>query len=59
MGADILTDAKLDLPGVGPAPLWYYLKGAAVRAKGTHLGQVGGRIVAEIFLGILEKDQSS
>jgi hypothetical protein len=60
MGADLLSDADLELPGGGPAPLWYYiLKEAQVQAQGQHLGQVGGRIVAEVFLGLLEKDQSS
>jgi CBS domain-containing protein len=60
MGADVLSDADLALPGGGPAPLWYYvLKEAEVQAGGRHLGQVGGRIVAEVFLGLLEKDPSS
>jgi hypothetical protein len=60
MGAEVLSDADLGLPGGGPAPLWYYvLKEAQVQAGGRHLGQVGGRIVAEVFLGLLEKDPSS
>lgn len=60
MGFDVLTDTELGLPGGGPAPLWYYvLKEASVQAKGQHLGQTGGRIVAEVFLGLLEKDPSS
>jgi hypothetical protein len=60
MGADLFSDAELELPGGGPAPLWYYiLKEAQVQAQGRHLGQVGGRIVTEVFLGLLEKDQSS
>jgi hypothetical protein len=60
MGADVLTDDELGLPGGGPAPLWYYLlREAHTQAQGRHLGQVGGRIVAEVFLGLLEKDQSS
>ena len=60
MGADVLSEADLALPGGGPAPLWYYvLKEAQVQAGGRHLGQVGGRIVAEVFLGLLEKDPSS
>ena len=60
MGADVLTDAELGLPGGGPAPLWYYvLREAEVQAGGHHLGQVGGRIVAEVFLGLMEKDPSS
>ena len=59
MGADVLTDAELGLPR-RPAPLWYYmLKESEVHAGGRHLGQVGGRIVAEVFLGLLEKDPSS
>ena len=60
MGAKVLTKAQLALPGGGPAPLWYYvLKEADVQAKGRHLGEVGGRIVAEVFLGLLEHDPSS
>ena len=60
IGADVLTEAELALPGGGPAPLWYYiLKEAEVQAGGRHLGQVGGRIVAEVFLGLLAKDPSS
>jgi hypothetical protein len=59
MGEDVLTDAELGLGG-GPAPLWYYvLQEAAVRAGGRHLGPVGGRIVAEVFLGLLQEDPSS
>lgn len=60
MGLTPLTDAELELPGGGPAPLWYYiLREAQVRAQGHHLGPVGGRIVAEVFLGLLAKDPSS
>ena len=60
MGAAVLSDADLGLPGGGPAPLWYYiLKEAEVQAQGEHLGEVGGRVVAEVFLGLLEKDASS
>lgn len=60
MGVPVLTDAELELPGGGPAPLWYYiLREARVRSEGVHLGPVGGRIVAEVFLGILSRDPSS
>jgi hypothetical protein len=60
MGFPVLTDAELDLPGGGPAPLWYYvLKEASLQASGQHLGKTGGRIVAEVFFGLLEKDPSS
>ena len=60
MGMTVLTDAELALPDGGPAPLWYYLlKEAELQANGEHLGEVGGRIVAEVLLGLLEKDPSS
>lgn len=60
MEAPVLTDAELALPDGGPAPLWYYvLREASVKADGMHLGPVGGRLVAEVFLGLLAKDPSS
>jgi hypothetical protein len=41
-------------------PLWYYiLKEAEVLASGEHLGPVGGRIVAEVLIGLLEGDKQS
>lgn len=41
-------------------PLWYYiLKEADVKAQGEHLGPVGSRIIAEVFVGLLEGDSSS
>jgi hypothetical protein len=41
-------------------PLWYYiLCEAAHAAGGSHLGPVGGRIVAEVLVGLLEGDPSS
>jgi hypothetical protein len=46
--------------GVGferSTPLWYYvLKEAELLADGLHLGPVGGRIVAEVLLGLLRTD---
>lgn len=60
MGADVLTETELGLPGGGPAPLWYYiLREAQIQAQGQHLGKVGGRIVAEVFIGLLARDPSS
>ena len=42
------------------SPLWYYiLKEAQVEANGEHLGPVGSRIVAEVFIGLLRADSSS
>jgi hypothetical protein len=41
-------------------PLWYYLlREAEVRQGGEHLGEVGGRIVAEVLIGLLAGDPSS
>ena len=43
-----------------PAPLWFYvLKEAELRTGGEHLGPVGGRIVAEVLLGLLAGDPLS
>jgi hypothetical protein len=40
--------------------LWFYvLKEAEVLTGGAHLGPVGGRIVAEVFLGLFELDKLS
>jgi hypothetical protein len=59
MELDVLDDGELGLEGA-PAPLWYYvLREAEVRAGGEHLGPVGGRIVAEVFVGLLANDPSS
>ena len=41
-------------------PLWYYvLKEAEVRAGGLHLGPVGGRIVGEVLIGLIQSDPAS
>lgn len=41
-------------------PLWYYvLKEAEVQADGRHLGAVGGRIVGEVLIGLLQTDPAS
>ncbi|MGK7876606.1 MAG: RICIN domain-containing protein [Xenococcaceae cyanobacterium] len=41
-------------------PLWYYiLKEAEVRERGERLGMVGSRIVAEVFIGLLQADPDS
>ncbi len=41
-------------------PLWYYvLKEAEVMEQGLHLGPVGGRIVAEVIIGLLQTDPES
>ena len=41
-------------------PLWYYvLKEALVQQHGTRLGQVGSRIIAEVFFGLLKDSPDS
>jgi hypothetical protein len=41
-------------------PLWYYvLKEAELIEDGLHLGPVGGRIVAEVIIGLLQSDPES
>ena len=57
------TDSVLgagDLGAPEPTPLWFYLlKEAELVAGGTRLGPVGGRIVAEVLLGLLRGDVHS
>jgi hypothetical protein len=60
LGASVMSDAELGLTGGGEAPLfWYVLKEAEVREGGQRLGEVGGRIVAEVFAGLLAGDPDS
>jgi hypothetical protein len=64
MGAEVLSNQELGLgdePGwEDQAPLWYYiLKEAELRHDGERLGAVGGRIVAEVALGLLRFDKRS
>jgi hypothetical protein len=41
-------------------PLWFYvLREAQVTAAGEHLGPVGGRIVAEVIIGLIMGDRQS
>jgi hypothetical protein len=41
-------------------PLWFYiLREANLLAEGRHLGPLGGRIVAEVLVGLLQKDDQS
>ena len=45
---------------LGATPLWYYvLAEAKAHANGQHLGRVGGRIVGEVLVGLLEADAES
>ena len=63
MGEQPLTVDEVGASRVGWAgetPLWFYiLREAAVRCDGNQLGPVGGRIVGEVIIGLLEMDPSS
>ena len=65
-GSPVLSSAnfgELRRFGLGleaSTPLWYYvLREAQVRADGLRLGPVGGRIVAETIIGLLQMDEFS
>lgn len=64
MGEPVLAKADLeDLRALhldDSTPLWFYiLREAQVEADGRRLGPVGGRIVGEVFIGLLEGDPTS
>ncbi len=70
MGLTPLTVAEISrgVDGVAAAanglahqtPLWYYiLKEAEVQESGLRLGQVGSRILAEVFVGLIQGDEAS
>ena len=65
MRVNVLSNAALGLsndPGwAGQAPLWYYtLKEAELSPyNAERLGPVGGRIVAEVLIGLLQRDPNS
>ena len=53
-----VSDTKLKL--TGETPLWFYLlREAEVLGKGRRLGPTGGRMVAEVLVGLLKGDPSS
>jgi hypothetical protein len=64
MGVPALTPTQLDM--LKPfdmeksTPLWFYiLKEAELMEDGLRLGPVGGRIVGEVFIGLLKADDTS
>jgi Animal haem peroxidase len=62
MGLPVITPAELNL---GPAfdngtPLWYYILAESSRTQdGKQLGPVGARIVASVFVRLLQIDKDS
>jgi Animal haem peroxidase len=64
MRVTVLSNTQLGLsndPGWGgEAPLWFYiLKEAELLHDGEQLGPVGGRIMAETLVGLLQRDPNS
>ena len=61
IGARALTRQELALGDwQDETPLWLYiLREAAIRGEGDHLGEVGGRIIAEVVVGIIRTDPES
>lgn len=63
LGVAPLTPEQVGLAERGwtwETPLWYYLlKEAEVQTNGVSLGEAGGRIVAEVLIGLLDGDPTS
>ncbi len=63
LGVTALTSDEVGLRVIGwtgETPLWYYvLREAAVTTSGERLGPVGGRIVAEVIVTLLNRDPAS
>ncbi len=64
MGIEPLDDGQLGITEIsavfaGNAPLWFYVLKEAELLGGGGLGPVGGRIVAEVLLGLLKGDPLS
>lgn len=63
LGVEPITPAEIGLGAGGwpdETPLWYYvLKEAEATRDGDGLGPVGGRIVGEVLVGIVDADPAS
>jgi hypothetical protein len=63
LGAPALTREEVGLDAIGwrgETPLWFYiLKEAEVLEDGERLGPVGGRLVGEVLIGIIDADPES
>ncbi|HEX6506072.1 MAG TPA: heme peroxidase family protein [Chloroflexota bacterium] len=63
MGIEPLSAQERGLDGQdwqGETPLWFYiLRESQVRQNGARLGEVGGRIVAEVLIGLIDADPLS
>jgi len=63
MAVETLSKDEVGLSQMGwksETPLWYYiLREAEMRQRGERLGEVGGRIVAEVLFGLIDGDPNS
>jgi hypothetical protein len=62
MGLEELSITTENFPEkhINNTPLWYYiLYEAKEKHQGKRLGPVGSRIVAEVFIGLLQGDKTS
>jgi hypothetical protein len=63
IGIEPLTGEEVGIASTGwrgETPLWYYiLREADISTGGRHLGPVGGRIVAEVLVGLIDADSTS
>jgi Animal haem peroxidase len=63
IGAPLLTAEQIGIASTGwhgETPLWFYiLREADVCAGGHRLGPIGGRIVAEVLVGLIDADATS
>jgi hypothetical protein len=63
MGITPLTAEQIGIASTGrhdETPLWYYiLREADVCTGGHRLGPVGGRIVTEVLIGLIDADETS
>jgi hypothetical protein len=63
IGATPLTAEQVGITSTGwhaETPLWYYILREADACTGGHrLGPVGGRIVAEVLVGLIDTDPTS
>jgi hypothetical protein len=63
LGADVLSADEVGLGSYGwdaETPLWLYiLRESSARRGGDSLGEVGGRIVGDVLVGIIARDPES
>ncbi|WP_442306579.1 peroxidase family protein [Terriglobus sp. YAF25] len=63
LGVTPLTEEEVGIASTGwhgETPLWYYiLREADIRTGGNRLGPIGGVIVAEVLVGLIDADETS